>query len=174
VVSAVGHEIDHVLSDLAADRRAPTPSAAAELVVPDRAELAREMAGHLDRMKSSLEKKVQASALVIEDLRLRLQPRRIARRINESREEVSDAEEDLNRAMEAKVERGRAELERQRALLDGRSPLSILSRGYCIAEKEGKVVRSARNLDAGDRIRLRMAGGGARARVEEVYHEQKI
>jgi exodeoxyribonuclease VII large subunit len=171
VVSAVGHEVDHVLSDLAADRRAPTPSAAAELVVPDRVELAREIRDGLDRMKISLEKKVRAAALLVVDLRFRLQPRRIEKRINEYREEVSEMEEDLRRGILAKIGRFRSELERERALLEGRSPLSILSRGYCIAEKEGKVVRTARDLRKDDRLRLRMAGGGAKARIEEVYHE---
>ncbi len=174
VVSAVGHEVDHVLCDLAADRRAPTPSAAAELVVPDKSELARELSGGLDRMRTSLEKKVQAAALLLEDLRLRLQPRRIRRRINENREEIAEREESLNRAILAKIERGRSELARQKALLEGRSPLSILSRGYCIAERDGKVIRSARSLNTGDRIRLRMAGGGAKARVEEVYHDKEV
>ncbi|MDD1664361.1 MAG: exodeoxyribonuclease VII large subunit [Methanomicrobiales archaeon] len=174
VVSAVGHEVDHVLCDLAADRRAPTPSAAAELVVPDKAELAREISGRLDRMRNSLEKKVQAAALLLEDLRLRLQPRRILRRINENREEIAEREEDLSQAILARIERGRSELARLKALLEGRSPLTILSRGYCIAERDGKVIRSAASLSTGDRIKLRMAGGGAKARIEEVYHEQKV
>ncbi|MDD1658657.1 MAG: exodeoxyribonuclease VII large subunit [Methanomicrobiales archaeon] len=174
VVSAVGHEVDHVLCDLAADRRAPTPSAAAELVVPDKAELTREIAGSLDRMRCSLEKKVQAAALLIEDLRVRLQPRRILKRINENREEIAEREEDLNQAIIARIERGRSEVARLKALLEGRSPLTILSRGYCIAERDGKIVRSARNLGAGDRIRLRMAGGGAKARIEEVYHDKEV
>lgn len=174
VVSAVGHEVDHVLCDLAADRRAPTPSAAAELVVPDKSELGRDISGGLDRMRNSLEKKVQAAALLLEDLMLRLQPRRIRRRINENREEIAEREESLNRAILAKIERGRSELARQKALLEGRSPLSILSRGYCIVERDGKVIRSARSLNTGDRIRLRMAGGGAKARVEEVYHDKEV
>jgi len=174
VVSAVGHEVDHVLADLAADRRAPTPSAAAELVVPDRAELSREIGGSLDRMRGALGKKVQAAAGLIEDLRFRLQPRKVLRRINEDREEVSEIEEDLNRAVLAKVERGRSELGRQRALLEGRSPLTILSRGYCIAEKDGRIVRSAGEIAAGDRLKLRIHRGGARARVEEVYHDEKV
>ncbi|MDD1662732.1 MAG: exodeoxyribonuclease VII large subunit [Methanomicrobiales archaeon] len=174
VVSAVGHEVDHVLCDLAADRRAPTPSAAAELVVPDKAELTREIAGSLDRMRCSLEKKVQAAALLIEDLRLRLQPRRILKRINENREEIAEREEDLNLAIIARIERGRSEVARLKALLEGRSPLTILSRGYCIAERDGKVIRSALNLSTGDRIRLRMAGGGAKARIEDVYHDKKV
>ena len=174
VVSAVGHEVDHVLSDLAADRRAPTPSAAAELVVPDKAELAREISGGRDRMSGSLEKKVRAAALLIEDLRLRLQPRRILKRINENREETSELGEDMTQAIRTRIERGRSELARLNALLDGRSPLTILSRGYCIAEKDGRVIRSAANLSAGDRIRLRMTGGGAKARIDEVYHDKEV
>ena len=174
IVSAVGHEVDHVLCDLAADRRAPTPSAAAELVVPDKVELAREISGGLDRMRSSLEKKVQAAALLLEDLRFRLQPRRILRRINENREEIAERGEDLDQAIRARIDRGRSELARLKALLEGRSPLTILSRGYCIAERDGKLIRSAANLRTGDRIKLRMAGGGAKARIEEVYHEQKV
>jgi len=174
VVSAVGHEVDHVLADLAADRRAPTPSAAAELVVPDRAELAREIGDSLDRLRSSLGKKVRSCALLIEDLRLRLQPRRIQKRINELRELVAGHGEDLDRAIVAKIGRYRGELETERALLEGRSPLSILSRGYCIAEKGGRVVRSARELRREDRLRLRMSGGGAQARVEEVYHDEEV
>jgi exodeoxyribonuclease VII large subunit len=174
VVSAVGHEVDHVLSDLAADRRAPTPSAAAELVVPDRAELGREIAGQLDRMRASLEKKVLASGLLIEDLRLRLQPRKLLRRINEHRDLVAEMGEDLDRAVAGKIGCLRTGLAREQALLDGRSPLTILSRGYCIAEKEGKVVRTARDLGRGDRIRLRMHGGGADAQIEEVYHDTKV
>jgi exodeoxyribonuclease VII large subunit len=174
VVSAVGHEVDHVLADLAADRRAPTPSAAAELVVPDRAELGREVAGQRDRMRGSLEKKVLASGLLIEDLRLRLQPRRLIRRVNEQRETIAELGEDLDRAVAGKIGRLRSDLAREQALLDGRSPLSILSRGYCIAEKEGRVVRTARELGRGDRIRLRIAGGGAKAQVEEVYHDKEV
>jgi exodeoxyribonuclease VII large subunit len=174
VVSAVGHEVDHVLADLAADRRAPTPSAAAELVVPDRAELARELGSHLDRMRASLEKKILAAGLLIEDLRLRLQPRRLQRRINESRALVAEVGEDLDRAIAAKIGGLRRELAGEQALLAARNPLSILSRGYCIAEKQGRVVRTVRDLAAGDRIRLRMAGGGAKAKVEEVYHDEKV
>jgi exodeoxyribonuclease VII large subunit len=163
-----------VLSDLAADRRAPTPSAAAELVVPDRAELAKEIAGHLGRLRGSLEKRVQAAALLLEDLQLRLQPRRVERRINEGRELVTGYEEDLDRVIGAKIGRFRGELERERALLEGRSPATILSRGYCIAERDGRVVRRAGDLGQGDRIRLRMAGGGAKARIEEVYHDKEV
>lgn len=174
VISAVGHETDFVLADFAADQRAPTPSAAAELVVPDRLELARETKGYNERMRITLETKVQSAVELIEELRLRLQPRRIERRIDEKREEIAEREENMERAILAKIEQSRSMLHGQKAILEERKPLTILSRGYCIAEKDGKVVRSAGNLSAGDRIRLRMSGGGAKARVEEVYHEQEV
>jgi exodeoxyribonuclease VII large subunit len=143
-------------------------------VVPDRAELERETAGHLGRLRDSLGKKVRASGLLIEDLRLRLQPRRIRRRINEEREDLAELEEDLGRRILGRIGWFRNELERERARLEGRSPLSILSRGYCIAERDGRVIRSAGDLRRDDRIRLRMAGGGAKARIEEVFHDKEV
>jgi len=174
VISAVGHETDFVLADFAADQRASTPSVAAELVVPDRLELAREMKDYNERMRISLETKVQSAIELIEELRLRLQPRRIKRRIDEKREEIAEREENMERAILAKIEQSRSILHGQKAILEERNPLTILSRGYCIAEKEGRVVRSAKDLRTGDRIRLRMAGGGAGARIEEVYHDEEV
>jgi exodeoxyribonuclease VII large subunit len=125
-------------------------------------------------LRDSLGKKVRASGLLIEDLRLRLQPKRIRKRINEEREELAELEEDLDRRILGRIGWFRKDLEKERALLEGRSPLSILSRGYCIAEKNGRVIRSAGDLSRNDRIRLRMAGGGAKARVEEVYHDKEV
>jgi len=174
VISAVGHETDFVLADLAADRRAPTPSSAAELAVPDRADLSREIAELKARAENSLEKKIREGGDIIEDLRFRLHPKRIRRRLNEIRESISELGESLDRAAIGKINWYKGEIVREKALLEERNPVSILSRGYCIAEKEGRVIRKARELRRGDRVRLRMHGGGAETRIEEVYHDEEV
>jgi exodeoxyribonuclease VII large subunit len=174
VISAVGHETDFVLADFAADRRAPTPSSAAELAVPDQAELARDVKSSLDRLKLALDKRVQDAMDIIVDLKVRLHPRRIEKRINENRLNVAEFEEDLERAFLGKLGAFRGELARVQALLEGRSPLTILSRGYSIIEKDNEVIRSARELHPEDRVRLRMADGSAKTRVEEVCIDKEI
>jgi len=174
VVSAVGHDVDWVLADLAADRRAPTPSAAAELVVPDRAEMAKEIGSLRDRMGTGLVKRVIHSREVLEELRQRVHPARLERRLNELRQRVADRDEMLRKAVRYRLEAARSVCAQARSALEGRSPHLLLARGYCMVEKGGRPVRSAREILAGDRLRLRMKDGGGQVKVEEVYHDTEV
>ena len=145
VVSAVGHEQDTPLCDLAADVRASTPTAAARLVVPD-----------LDELLSSLE-------------RARATLGRGARRsVERHRERLSASAARLRRASSLLVERRRSGLERSAARLRALSPLATLDRGYAIVRREGAVVRSAAALAKGDEVDVRLAEGAFSARVDEV------
>ena len=174
VVSAVGHDVDWVLADLASDRRAPTPSAAAELVVPDRAEMAKEIGSLRDRMGTGLVKRVIHSREVLEELRQRVHPARLERRLNELRQRVADRDEILRKAVRYRLEAARSVCAQARSALEGRSPHLLLARGYCMVEKGGRPVRSAREILAGDRLRLRMKDGGGQVKVEEVYHDTEV
>jgi exodeoxyribonuclease VII large subunit len=145
VVSAVGHEQDTPLCDLAADVRASTPTAAARLVVPD-----------LDELLASLE-------------RARATLGRGARRSLERHgERLSASVARLRRASSLLVERRRADLERSAAKLRALSPLGTLERGYAIVRHEGTAVRSAAALSSGDPIDVRLAEGGFSGTVDEV------
>jgi exodeoxyribonuclease VII large subunit len=145
VVSAVGHEQDTPLCDLAADVRASTPTAAARLVVPD-----------LDELLASLE-------------RGRATLGRGARRSLERHgERLSASVGRLRRASSLLVERRRAGLERSAARLRALSPLATLDRGYAIVRREGALVRSATALASGDKIDVRLAEGSFSANVDEV------
>jgi exodeoxyribonuclease VII large subunit len=145
VVSAVGHEQDTPLCDLAADLRASTPTAAARLVVPD-----------LDELLASLE-------------RARATLGRGARRSLEHHgERLLASAARLRRASSLLVERRRAGLERSAAKLRALSPLATLDRGYAIVRREGAVVRSAAALGSGDEVDVRLAEGGFSGRVDEV------
>ena len=168
VVSAVGHEIDVTLADLAADCRAATPTAAAALVVPDGSQLQH----HLTRRAESLavalrlqlrrrRERVAALGRLLRDPRRTLQRQRL--RIDELGERGSRAVRTSLRAARARVV---AAAERLHAL----SPLAVLERGYAIARRvpDGRVVRSAIEIAAGDRLDLVFRAGTARVQVEAV------
>jgi exodeoxyribonuclease VII large subunit len=143
VVSAVGHEQDSPLCDLAADVRASTPTAAARLVVPDLGELHE----RLDRARSGLD--------------------RGARRSLESKlARLTQAHERLGRAPALLVERRRATLEQTAGRLRTLSPRATLNRGYAIVRADEEIVRSATAVDSGEQIDVEVADGRFGARVD--------
>jgi exodeoxyribonuclease VII large subunit len=144
VVSAVGHEQDTPLCDLAADARASTPTAAARLVVPDE----RQLRADLDRLRAALG--------------------RDTRRIVERRRQTLAADgERLRRAPALLLERKRARLDALAGKLRTLSPRATLERGYAIVRADAGIVRSAGAVAAGARIEVELAEGGLGARVEE-------
>jgi exodeoxyribonuclease VII large subunit len=145
VVSAVGHEQDTPLCDLAADARAPTPTAAGALVVPDAAELG----SALEACRRRLE--LGARTLVVRDA---------AR--------LAGLADRLRAAPRLLVERRRAALDHAGARLQALSPLATLGRGYAIVRAGGAAVREAAALAPGDRLEIELAAGSLDARVEEV------
>lgn len=143
-VSAVGHETDVSLADLVADVRAATPSAAMELAVPDRADLARQVAALGFRLGSALGRGT------------RLAGERLAR-----------SGDRLEAALTRRLERPRRDLERLAAQLDALSPLRVLERGYGVARDDtGRVLRRRAEFTAGLPFRLRIMDGEVPARVE--------
>ncbi|HEX5448682.1 MAG TPA: exodeoxyribonuclease VII large subunit [Gaiellaceae bacterium] len=143
IVSAVGHEQDTPLCDLAADVRASTPTAAARLVVPDLAELRAALA----RTRERLHRGAYSTA------------ERHAHRLDAARDR-------LRRAPALSVERRRARLTTVRAQLDALSPQATLGRGYAIVRKGDDVVRAAEQVTGGDELSVLVADGTFGARVE--------
>ncbi len=168
VVSAVGHEQDTPLCDLAADVRASTPTAAGKLVVPDLAELF----GRLDRAREALGRSVRRSLdqdrqrLTGSVERLRARPRIALEREGQRLERTHER---LRLAPALAVERKRAVLEKSAAKLAALSPVQTLERGYAIVRTDsGDVVASSAALSAGAHVDVTLARGGFGARVEEV------
>ena len=145
VVSAVGHEQDTPLCDLAADVRASTPSVAGRLVVPDLAQLLE----RLGRARGGLERGTR-------------------RGLERERRRIDGAHERLGRAPRLLVERGRAKLEHSAGRLRALSPKATLERGYAIVRAEESIVRSSKALEPGERVEVELADGGFGARVEEI------
>ena len=173
VISAVGHEIDFTLCDFAADQRAPTPSAAAELAVPDKTELL----GRVDEMGETLTGTIshrlaryRMQWMQYQNELERLSPEN---KVRQMRLSLTYKQEELGRTVGQIAQRARMELSRMVTCLDAMNPLAILSRGYSVAETaEGKVVSSVEQLKVGERIRLLLADGEAMAQVLDVAPQQ--
>jgi exodeoxyribonuclease VII large subunit len=166
IVSAVGHEQDTPLCDLAADVRASTPTMAGKLVVPELSELS----GTLDRARDSLARCARrtlerdAQRLERSHERLRTAPRRA---LEKESQRVERAHERLRRAPALMVERKRAALEGTAGRLVALSPKATLKRGYAIVRTDSHVVANAFELAAGTRVEVELADGGFGARVED-------
>jgi exodeoxyribonuclease VII large subunit len=174
VVSAIGHEVDVTLSDLAADIRAATPSAAAELVVPDRLVLTARLHELKSQLNAALQDRVAWAWDEISGLRDRLRPQRFLKKIEERKQNTADLSERLERAFSNRLGRERLLLAEMRTALDSRNPVAVLARGYCVAEKQGSVVKSAGTITKGDRMNIRFYDGSSLVTVEDVDHERNV
>lgn len=158
-VSAVGHEVDVTISDLVADLRAPTPSAAAEAVAPDRAAVLEQLAGLPERLGRGLRGTVERRQQRVERALTRLS-RALERRLAPPRQSVDVAAGRLERALRRLLERRRAALGGAAGRLQALSPLAILERGYSVARTEGGgVLRRVEELPEGRRFHLRVMDG---------------
>lgn len=166
VISAVGHETDFTIADFVADFRAPTPSAAAEIV-----------AAHEDQLCSTLEhmgrQLVRLTRFKIVDLRARVQEQALSHafaevksRMTSARRRFETASAACNSAVDVKIQQGRERLGLAAASLDALSPLGVLQRGYAIAQDaSGKLVRDAASVNVGDEVNVRLAKGRLSTRV---------
>ena len=198
VVSAVGHEVDFTIADFVADARAPTPTAAAALVVPDRAEVAAGLGRAEAALRRALARHARDLPLRIDDLALRAR-RGLVRRLAWERRELATSAARLGRvgpapglrrarerlatagtrlrfALGIRVRQARGAVERAAGRLDALSPLACLARGYAIVRRgdaTGPVVRDAALLAAGDPVALVFARGRARARIDATEPEKE-
>jgi exodeoxyribonuclease VII large subunit len=168
VISAVGHETDFTIADMIADLRAPTPSAAAELVAKNRQELE----AHLDHLIIRLQSRIEQSLDMIKE-RLAGFDRRLNLALHDVAvlpDTVADLEQRLSLAMSARMQQYTDGLGKAAGCLNALSPLLQLDRGYVIASHEpgDSGLVSTETLVRGDHLWLRFAKGQARTRVEEI------
>ena len=171
VVSAVGHEIDFVIADFVADRRAPTPSAAAEMVVRDGTELMREVGDLYRRAEGTLMRRLEEGERRVRDLGSRYAFRRIGDVLTQYWQQVDESERRAVRAFDHGIGEKVAMYRGLTGRLDALSPLAALHRGFSVCRKtpEGLVVTDSVALDIGDRVEVRFERGKAVCLVEERY-----
>ena len=167
VVSAVGHEIDFTIADFVADARAPTPTAAAEMVVPRKRDLVDQIDYLQSRLASGMECKLDQSSETLQRLVKRLADP--GRKLRENQQRVDELSVNLLRRFQERLRQLKERLAERAGRLGALSPLAVLDRGYSIAHKlpEELIVKSSAELTAGDLLRVSFARGKAVCRVEE-------
>lgn len=162
IISAVGHETDFTICDFVADLRAPTPSAAAELAVPDYNELLARLTTYRTRIINSTLGLIKTKRALISRLSVST-PKRI---IDEHRQRIDHLFTKMENATVLSISKKREQFSKACAKLDAMSPLSVLSRGYSVAEADGKMIKSAKDLSSGDDFTLRFTDGSLDCRVK--------
>ena len=164
IISAVGHEIDFTISDFVADLRAPTPSAAAELAVPDMVELGRKFGNVQEKMKTSLQNRVSVMSQRLQFLASRPVLTSPQAYFDDRKQQILSLEERLNRALVVSSDRKNQKLQLQAEKLRSLNPLAILDRGFSVALKEdGTILRTPTDVESGEAFTLRMAKGEMKA-----------
>lgn len=167
VVTGIGHETDVSVADLVADVRAPTPTAAAELAVPDLAAIGRDLDERTERLAGALRGRVKLARKRLEACERSFGLRAPAERVKEVRRRLDEVELRLGRAARATLERRAQAIAGVAGKLDSLSPLKVLARGFSLTTRAGttEVVRDAATLAAGDELETRLANGRVRSRV---------
>lgn len=157
IVSGVGHEVDFTIADFVADKRAPTPSAAAELVTPDQSELQSQLLQTKARLIQLIQYRLQQLREQTEYLSKRLQ--HPEQRLQERAQFLDNLQLRLTQVMQSKIQNYDARLKVLARTLNAVSPLATLDRGYAIIQSGEQVVRSVKEVTAGQSIEVKLSDG---------------
>ena len=165
VISAVGHETDFSISDFVADLRAPTPSAAAEIVVPNIADIKQNLSTYNIRLKNALKKKVELMQMRYEKCmrsRVYTDPLKI---VNDNYLKLDIFVKSITNSVTNKLQVSKTQAIKNFSKLDALSPLKTLSRGYSIVEKNESIIKSVEDLQKDDIVNIRLQDGEKQAKV---------
>lgn len=175
VISAIGHETDFTIADFAADKRAPTPSAAAELAVPERYKLSDDIRSHRTRMKRALRLNLDKRKQELKTAAASMIFKKPFGRVDEERLKLDNVTNRLLREIQVirvkNIDRFNSALNKLQLV----NPLRVLSRGYSVinSEKDGRLLSSVKSLTPGDIIRITMKDGKAGCTVNEVTEDEQ-
>ena len=165
IISAVGHETDYSISDFVADLRAPTPSAAAELAVPNIEDVKYTIDLYQNRYKVALKKKVEIMRLRFDKCMNQRVFKEPLIKINERALNLDASIKDISNKISKKLELEKSNYSKIILKIDTLSPMKTLARGYSITEKDGKMVKSANDLKTGDVVTLKFADDSKEATI---------
>ncbi len=167
VVSAVGHETDFTICDFVADRRAPTPSAAAEIAVPDVNEILRSLVATQSGLQATMQKRIAQETRILNQIAQSRVFSRPDQMLDHFRIRLDEREADLSRAVEQTILQKRQTTASLVGKLQALNPLSVLARGYATVSKDGKSITSVKQINDNDTLDIRMADGSVRATVSQ-------
>lgn len=168
VISAVGHETDTTLADYAADMRAPTPSAAAEIATPDKADILNAVSLLKQKLDRAMELKIDRAQSQVENCEKLIRLYSPIKRLEQSETTVCDLEKRLSTIMERRLEKLSAQLDGYVTSLNMLSPFNVLGRGYAIVQKGDSVADSVSMLSEGDEVNIRLSDGSVAAKITSV------
>lgn len=174
IISAVGHETDFTIADFAADMRAPTPSAAAELAVDDYRGLMQQMGNYQKKLDQVMENRILLLRSRLVQYQTRFNYLSPQNQIQEQRQRLMDLEEKLEQRMKGVLEKYRHRLEIYAGRMDGVSPLKKLNQGFSyVSDEKGHTVSTITQVQRGDSLRIQVTDGSIRARVEDITLEER-
>lgn len=165
VISAVGHETDFTICDFVADVRASTPSAAAELAVPDKGELLSYYNSQFQYLRAMADLRVKNSADRLSDFEKRIHHSHSVNRISENEYRLTQMQLRLQNRISQIIGESEMTLAKNCAKLEGLNPISVLARGYAVAEKNGMVISSKDQLNKNDVFNLKFSDGELEVQV---------
>lgn len=168
VVSAVGHETDFTVSDLAADMRAPTPSAAAELVSPSKEQLSESIGFCINRMRSSILKIITLKQNALERISGRLEANSLQYSLDLDQKNLDSIKTRLETAFRSLIVLYERRFSEVLTKIEAMSPLSVLGRGYSLAYKDKKILFNTKDLKIGDNVDIMLSEGKFSACVTDI------
>ena len=167
IISAVGHQTDFTICDFVADFRAPTPSAAAEIAVPDKVELMNGYKAIHRTLNAAVKQKYDRLSKKNSDFQRIINSLSPENTIAQYEGEIKLFKTQLENSMQSKLNKKESEIKAFASKLEGLNPLSILARGYSVAEKDGKIISSKTQLSEGDSFMLTFSDGKITATAGE-------
>lgn len=165
IISAVGHETDFTIADFVADLRAPTPSAAAELVVPNVMQIKQNLLNYKNRYNQALNKKIEFMKLRYEKCMTKAVFKEPLRNVNDLYIQLDNIIKAIDNSINKKIQDCKTKFVETATKLDTLSPLKTLTRGYCISEIDGKTIKSSKELKKDDKLGIRFYDGVVNVKV---------
>ena len=170
-ISAVGHETDTTIADMAADMRAPTPSAAAELAVPEIGAIYSAIEGMEKRARAAVLRSLSANERVLSAMAELIRALSPHGRINAMEQRLDSVSALILRQMHTRLDSAESRLIANADMISALNPLGVLSRGYSVAKAAGRVVTDAGTLSVGDVVELKFGKGGAAAEILKITED---